>query len=172
VNSLTLRVVLGIDPGQTGGIVLLADGRVDAVIDMPTFARKAGGQQVDPYRLSRDLGAALSRHPDAYVLAVIEQVSAMPKQGSSSGFRFGQSDGIARGVIGCKGIPLIEVPPAVWKKHLGLTNAEKDAARGMAIQRFPEAADQLQRKKDIGRADAMLIALWAWQTEQAGNRNE
>lgn len=165
---MTMRVVLGIDPGQTGAISVLADGRPQCFIDMPLIARKAGGQQIDPYTLARRLREALAPHAGAYTLAVCEQVGAMPKQGGSSMFRFGQADGIARGVLGALGVPMIEVHPSAWKKHLRLDGSEKDVARGFAIQRFPEVADQLQRKKDIGRADSLLIALWAWQTEQVG----
>ncbi len=83
----------------------------------------------------------------------------MPGQGLASTFRFGQADGIVRGVLGALRIAFVEVPPATWKKHLRLDGAEKDVARSYAIQRFPAIADQLARKKDIGRADALLIAL-------------
>lgn len=165
---MTMRLVLGIDPGQTGCIAILADGMAGGFIDMPLIARKAGGHQIDPYTLAARVRQAFSRHEGAYMLAVCEQVSAMPKQGGSSMFRFGQSDGIARGVIGALGIPMIEVHPSVWKKQQGLIGSEKDVARSVAIQRFPDVADHMQRKKDIGRADALLIALWAWQTEQVG----
>lgn len=163
---MTLRLVIGADPGQTGALALLADGEVDRFIDMPTIPRRAGGQQVDGVTLANELREALARHPGADVLAVLELVSAMPKQGSASGFRFGQSDGILRGVLGALRVPLIEVPPQMWKRHLRLTGCDKDAARALAIQRFPIAAPRLARKKDIGRADALCLALWATVTEQ------
>lgn len=165
---MTLRLVFGIDPGQSGCIAVLADGRPAGFIDMPVIARKAGGQQVNPYDLASAVRSVTALHPGAYMLACFEQVSAMPGQGSSSMFRFGQSDGMVRGVFGAMGIAAIDVPPATWKKRLGLAGAEKDVARTFAIQRFPDMADQLARKKDIGRADALCIALWAWLTEQAG----
>lgn len=163
---MTLRVHVGIDPGQSGAIVILPDGRDPVFIDMPTSARKAGGQMVDGATLAAGIRDALREHSGAYVMAIIEQVGAMPNQGSSSGFRFGQSDGIVRGVIGALGIPLIEVAPAKWKRHFGLIGTDKDCARTLAIQRFPGSAQSLSRKKDIGRADALLIAAWGHATEQ------
>lgn len=167
---MTMRLTLGIDPGQTGCIAALADGKPAGFIDMPTLARKAGGEQIDPLSLGDQLRSLIGMHPGAYVYAVIEAVSALPKQGSSSGFRFGQSDGMVRGVIGALRIPLIEVPAATWKRYLRLTGQEKDAARTMAIQRYPEVANLLARKKDIGRADALMIATWAEMTEQVARR--
>lgn len=163
---MTLRLTLGCDPGQTGAIAILADGAVDGFVDMPTTARRAGGQQVNGTALADALREVLHRHAGAYVLAVVEQVNAMPNQGASSGFRFGQADGILRGVLGALRIGLVEVPPQMWKRHLRLTGCDKDAARTLAIQRFPSASSRLTRKKDIGRADALLIALWAETTEQ------
>lgn len=163
-------LALGIDPGQTGCVAALADGKAAGFIDMPTLPRKAGGEQIDALKLGDELRTLMAKHPGAYVYAVIEAVHALPRQGSSSGFRFGQSDGMARGVIGALRIPLIEVPPVTWKKYMRLTGQEKDAARAMAIQRYPEASAQLARKKDIGRADALLIATWAYLTEQVARR--
>jgi hypothetical protein len=87
-------------------------------------------------------------------------------------FRFGQSDGILRGVLGSLNLPMIEVAPVRWKRYLGLTGKPKDVARTLAIQRFPDAAAQLTRKKDVGRADAILIALYAELTEAVGPTQE
>lgn len=167
---MTLILTLGVDPGQTGAIWGLADGRPAGLIDMPTKPRKAGGQQIDAEKLGDQLRDLIAMHPGAYVYAVIEAVHALPKQGSASGFRFGQSDGIARGVLGGLRIPLIEVQPETWKKYLRLTGQEKDAARLMAIKRYPGSAAFLSRKKDIGRADALMIATWAYMTEQVARR--
>jgi crossover junction endodeoxyribonuclease RuvC len=167
---MTRRLTLGVDPGQSGCVALLADDVPVGFVDMPTWPRKAGGRIVDAVALADTLRAALALHAGAYALAVFEQVNAMPGQGVSSGFRFGQADGIARGVIGALGIGVIEVPPATWKRHFHLCGAGKDAARTYAAQRFPAIANRLRRKGDIGRADALLVALWAYQTEQVGGR--
>lgn len=163
---MTYRVTIGIDPGQTGALAVLADGEFDRFIDMPTVARRAGGLQINAAGLAASLRGLMHAHRGAYTLAILEQVGAMPKQGVASTFRFGQSDGVVRGVLGALGIGFVEVPAATWKRHLHLLGADKDAARAMAIQRFPAAAAHLARKKDVGRADAALIALWAQQTEQ------
>lgn len=163
---MTLRLTIGIDPGQTGCIAAIADGQPAGFIDMPTVPRRAGGLQVDAATLAASLRGLMHAHSGAYIQAVIEQVNAMPKQGGSSIFRFGQSDGIVRGVLGALNIGYIEVPPQVWKRYLRLTGSDKDAARTHVIQRYPHLAAQLARKKDVGRADALLIALWAELAEQ------
>lgn len=163
---MTLRLTLGIDPGQTGAVAAIADGRFAAFIDMPTVARAAGGQHIDEVSLADRLRELLAAHPGASVFAVLEEVGAMPKQGVTSTFRFGESYGVIRGVLGALRIPRMQVRPERWKKYLQLSGKEKDVARTVAIQRHPGAAPQLQRKKDIGRADALLIATWAEITEQ------
>lgn len=163
---MTLRLVLGCDPGQSGAIAVLADGEPTGFIDMPTMPRKAGGFEVNAASLAAQLRGILQQHRGAYVMAVVEQVGSMPRQGLASTFRFGQSDGILRGVLAALGIGYITVSPVKWKNHYGLTGQVKDAARTLAIRRFPNVADELARKKDGGRADALLIALWAHGTEQ------
>lgn len=162
---MTLRLIIGCDPGQTGCLALLADGEPSGFIDMPTMPRKAGGFEVNAASLAAKVRGCMQKHPGAHVLAVVEQVSAMKGQGVSSMFRFGQSDGVLRGVLGALGIGYVEVHPQSWKRHFGLWGTEKDAARSLAIRRFPSVADELARKKDIGRADALLLALWAENTE-------
>lgn len=163
---MTLRVTLGIDPGQTGAIAVLAGDTLSKFVDMPVLPRAAGGMHVDPVTLAAALRGVFTEHSGAYVFAVLEEVGAMPKQGVSSTFRFGESYGVIRGVLGALGIPFMQVRPERWKKYLGLAGKEKDVARTVAIQRHPEAAEMLQRKKDVGRADALLIADWAYITEQ------
>lgn len=163
---MTLRLTIGCDPGQSGAIALLADGEFAGFIDMPVMPRKAGGFEVNAAALANELRQALRQHHGAHVMAVVEQVAAMKGQGVSSMFRFGQSDGILRGVIATLGIGYITVHPVKWKGHFGLKGQEKDAARALAIRRFPAAAGELSRKKDCGRADALLLALWAASTEQ------
>ena len=163
---MTLRLIIGCDPGQTGCLALLADGEPAGFIDMPTMPRKAGGFEVNAASLAAQVRGLLHKHQGAYVFAVVEQVGAMPKQGLSSTFRFGQSDGVLRGVLGALGIGYMEVHPVKWKNHFGLRGQEKDAARSLAIRRFPSVSQELARKKDGGRADALLLALWCDNTEQ------
>jgi crossover junction endodeoxyribonuclease RuvC len=162
---VTLRLIIGCDPGQSGCLALLADGEPAGFIDMPTMPRAAGGNEVNAAALAAQLRGLMHKHTGAYLLAVVEQVSAMPGQGVTSMFRFGQSDGVLRGVLGALGVPHIEVHPTKWKNHFGLKGQPKDAARTLAIRRFPAIAEQLARKKDCGRADSLLLALWAANTE-------
>ena len=136
---------------------MLHDGEVKQVIDMPTTARLHGkGQQVDAYTLTSELLAAASGHNQRR--AIIEAVSAMPGQGVSSTFRFGEALGVVLGVLGALQIPVSWASPVLWKKAAGLYGKDKDAARTLALQLHPEAGDMLTRKKDIGRADAICIA--------------
>jgi len=161
---MTHRLTIGIDPGLSGAIAFLADGEFAHVADMPTAGRgKAGRQVVNCAALAAMLREHLAAYPGASVIAAVEQVGAMPKQGLSSTFRFGESCGAVAGVLAALRIPVIRPAPQVWKRSFGLIGAEKDAARGVAIDRFPDAP--MARKRDHGRADALLIALWAYRTE-------
>lgn len=166
---MTQRISIGIDPGASGAIAVLGDGELISLVDMPTSTRKAGGQQVNAAEVGAFLRNVMSSHSGASLLAVIEQVSAMPGQGVSSMFRFGEAVGVVRGVLGALRVPLLSVTPQIWKRHYGLIGAEKDVARTKAIELFPGSSDLLSRKKDVGRADALLIATWAYTTEQAAS---
>ena len=150
--------IFGADPGSVSAawafIPWDLEGGVDTAIaeDMPV-----ANKMVD--------GRALSRILDEHrpILAVIERVSAMPKQGVSSSFRFGQGYGIILGVLASKDIRIIDVAPGVWKKHFRLT-ADKEKSRALAIKRFPRI--NFSRKKDANRAEAALLALWLKETRQ------
>lgn len=168
---MTLHLALGIDPGQTGAISALADGLPAGFIDMPTRPRAAGGQMVDAGKLAAAVRGLVMQHPGAYVYGVIEAVAARPGQGGTSMFRFGQSDGMVRGVMGGLGILLIEVQPQTWKRFLRIEGkaVDPDAARKYAMTVYPGTVNLLMRKKDSGRADALCIARWAHLTEQLGN---
>lgn len=151
-----MSIVLGFDPGQTGAIAAYDGAIITGLIDMPTMARLHGkGQQVDPYTLATEI---LDLCGGRNATAVIEAVSAMPGQGVSSMFRFGESVGVVLGVLGALQMPVRWVTPQRWKKAAGIAGRDKDAARSLAIQLHPEVAELLKRKKDVGRADAALIA--------------
>lgn len=92
------------------------------------------------------------------MLACIERVGARPTDGGTSALRFGQSAGKLQAIPRVLGIPASRVIPAVWKRAYGLLKQDKDAARQLALRRFPSAAPLLKRKKDDGRADALVIA--------------
>jgi Holliday junction resolvasome RuvABC endonuclease subunit len=170
---MTLRLAFGVDPGTSGAIAVVADGEPIGFFDMPTEPRASGnGRMVDGRQLGALLRGAIIQHRGAHVVAVIERVQAMPtklhgrEQGATSTFNFGQADGIARGVIRCLGIPVVSAEPSVWKRHNGLIKAEKSASVDLVLRRFPALAESLARVKDHGRAEALLIALWAHETEQ------
>lgn len=155
---------LGIDPGLSGALALLdPHGKLVDVQDMPTMIRGSGKgrtkHQVNASALSkiiRFMSCAASVSERMPISAVVEHVSAMPGQGVSSMFSMGDSFGVIRGVLAALEIPMETVHPRRWKKQARLLGAEKDAARTVASQLYPQA--DLSRKKDIGRADAILIA--------------
>lgn len=152
---------LGIDPGMSGALALVEDEKVWFLADMPVTEKTHGkGKMVNPYLLADivDEAIEIAKQRDTKLVAVIEQVSAMPGQGVSSMFNFGRSLGIVEGVLGWRMTPVSFVTPQRWKKQAGLIGKDKDASRTAAIRMFPEVADQLSRKKDNGRADAIFIA--------------
>lgn len=147
---------LGVDPGMTGALALLSiDGhRVVEVVDMPIMPLTGKRNQVNSAELGKLVRRWWEHHPT--LTAYVEQVSAMPNQGVSSMFSFGMGYGAIQGVLAALGVPFVLVRPNAWKKRAGLLRAEKDQARTLAQQLYPQAP--LARKKDIGRADAILIA--------------
>lgn len=149
-------MIIGVDPGQTGGIASYHNGMICAIHDMPTMARIHGkGQQVDAGELASIM---ISIRGGKTAKVFIEAVSAMPGNGGSSMFRFGESLGVVLGVCGALQIPVHWVTPQRWKKAAGLIGKEKDASRTLMIQQHPEISHMLTRKKDGGRADAACIA--------------
>lgn len=156
-------MILGIDPGLTGALAMLDDdGKVRAVYDTPVAAKTHGkGNEVDAsgmFRLLEDLATTVDQ-------VFIERVWAMRRpdksgkpQGGTSLFGFGDTNGCTRMGLVAASLPFEWVLPAQWKTWAGLKGKPKDASRTLAIQRHPEVADQLSRKKDDGRAEAILIA--------------
>jgi crossover junction endodeoxyribonuclease RuvC len=141
-------IIIGIDPGLSGAIAFTA--RFGAhVEDMPV----AGGQ-VDAANLAQMIGLWKQ---DNELVAYVEQVAARPGQGVSSMFKFGMSYGAALAVLAACGVPVHLVTPGRWKKALGLSS-DKELSRRRAIELFPQLAGDLKRKKDDGRAEALLLA--------------
>lgn len=171
-----MHITFGIDPGQTGAICTLIDGEPGPFLDMPTRPFGAHKREVDATVVAMFLRQQISANAGAYVSACLERVSAAPmsgdkrRQGTSSMFSFGDSSGVIRGVLETMRIPYARPMPVQWKRHYGLLGTEKDDARLLAIKRFPAAAQWLQRKKDSGRADALLLALWHENTQTTGAR--
>lgn len=155
-----MNFIIGIDPGASGAIAILEKtGKLVHVFDMPSVEIMAGGKlkrRVSPEMLA----AELKMYADQGATACIEQVGAMPGQGVSSMFAFGESFGLAKGVLAGLGIPTSTVTPGKWKKAMGV-NAGKDGSRAKAAQTWPSQAGEFKRVKDDGRAEACLIAEWS-----------
>lgn len=164
-----LRLTFGVDPGMAGAVATLIDGEPGPVLDMPTL-QVGDWREVDAAALSAWIREQRAAHPGAYVSACVEKVGARPGDGGTSAFRFGEGYGQIKAVLAVLGIPYSRAIPAVWKRRFGLLKTEKDAARVLAIARFPSMAEQLRRKKDGGRADALLLALWHDSTENTWAR--
>ena len=149
---------IGIDPGLTGAVALLAGKRALRVWDMPVVT-EGRGKGVCAVLLAATLTEARelsSERPEV----ILERVGARPGQGVTSMFSFGRAAGIAEGVVAALGLPLRRVTPESWKRRARLTGKPKDAARALAIDLFPEIASELARKRDGGRADALLLAYY------------
>jgi len=152
-------LIYGIDPGFTGAIALYWPGsNTIEVHDMPVMKNPKGKTIINPHGVLDILA-----NEGGKSLAVIEQVGAMPGQGSSSTYRFGQGVGNLEACAAASKLPLHYVTPAKWKKYFGL-NRDKGLSRGLAMQRFPDYASEFSRAKDDGRAEAVLIALYAAET--------
>ncbi len=149
---------LGIDPGLQGALAVLDDaGALVAVHDVPILMLKTNRGTRREYDLP-SLGRLLKPYAEPGAHAIVEESQAMPKQGVASTFVIGVGFGVWLGLLGALEIPYTRVRPAVWKKTLGLRGKDKEAARLRAQQLFPGA--DLQRKKDHGRAEALLLAHW------------
>jgi len=151
-------MIVGIDPGLKGGIAFLRNSKVE-IHDMPTMPNPKGKEELDLFALGsilRPLWPWGGRN-----VAVLEKVHAMPKQGLSSTFRFGEGYGALQMALIGHGYELHYVTPAVWKRHFGLS-ADKGVSRGLASRRFPESASQFTRVKDDGRAEAALLAVYGF----------
>lgn len=162
-----LRVTFGIDPGLSGAVATLLDGEPGPMLDMPTV-QVGDWREVDAASLAAWMRLIRAQHPGADFSACVEKVSARPGDGGTSAFRFGEGYGQIKAVLGVLSLDYSRAIPAVWKRHMGLIGTEKDAARLLAIRRFPSAEPQLRRKKDSGRADALLLALWHENTQLHG----
>lgn len=161
-------IFVGIDPGVTGGIAAI-EGDEAYLYDTPT--RKIEGKTktttlVDGYKAARMLQSISSGRA---ITVAIEKVNAMPGKdgkggrqtiGATSAFNFGMGFGMWLGIMDALCIPYELVTPQAWKKALQLVGQEKDSARIRAMQLYPLSAKDLQRKRDIGRADALCIAEW------------
>ena len=158
-------LIIGIDPGISGSICFFQDGKIIDVVEMPTMTEgKKNKKQVNGSQIYNEISERIKKLDKKDIKVIIEQVSAMPGQGVTSMFNFGQSFGILKGICSAMQLPMYFVRPAKWKKYFNLINSEKDASRTRAIEIFPYFSSQLSRKKDSNKADAILIASFYYET--------
>ena len=158
-------LIIGIDPGISGSICFFQDGKIMDVVEMPIMTEgKKNKKQVNGSQIFNEILKRIKNIDKKNIKVVIEQVSAMPGQGVTSMFNFGQSFGILKGICSAMQLPMYFVRPAKWKKYFNLINSEKDASRTRAIEIFPYFSSELSRKKDINKADAILIANFYYET--------
>ena len=158
-------LVIGIDPGISGSICFFQDGKIIDVVEMPTMIEgKKNKKQVNGSQIFNEISERIKKLDKMDIKVIIEQVSAMPGQGVTSMFNFGQSYGILKGICSAMQLPMYFVRPSKWKKYFNLINSEKDASRTKAIEIFPYFSAQLSRKKDNNKADAILIASFYYET--------
>ena len=158
-------LVIGIDPGISGSICFFQDGKIIDVVEMPTMTEgKKNKKQVNGSQIFNEISERIKKIDKKDIKVIIEQVSAMPGQGVTSMFNFGQSYGILKGICSAMQLPMYFVRPTKWKKYFNLINSEKDASRTRAIEIFPYFSSQLSRKKDSNKADAILIASFYYET--------
>ena len=159
-------LIIGIDPGISGSICFFEDGKIIEVIEMPVMTEgKKNKKQVNGAQIYNEFLKRINNKDDE-IRVVIEQVSAMPGQGVTSMFNFGQSYGILKGICSAMQLPMFFVRPAKWKKYFNLINSQKDASRTRAIEIFPYFSTQLSKKKDSNKAEAILIASFYYETHQ------
>ena len=158
-------LIIGIDPGISGSICFLDNGKILDVIEMPIMTDgKKNKKQVNGSQVYNEISKRLKQFEKNQTRVVIEHVTAMPGQGVTSMFNFGQSFGILKGICTAMQLPMYFVRPTKWKKYFNLLNSEKDASRTRAIEIFPYFSSQLSRKKDSNKADAILIASFYHET--------
>ena len=158
-------LIIGIDPGISGSICFFQDGVIRDVVEMPTMIEgKKNKKQVNGSQIFNEISEKIKKMDKKNIKVVIEHVTAMPGQGVTSMFNFGQSFGILKGICSAMQLSVYFVRPAKWKKYFNLINSEKDASRTRAIEIFPYYSSNLSRKKDSNKADAILIASFFFET--------
>ena len=152
-------IVIGIDPGINGAISIIENKKILEVYDTPTMIEgKKNKKQINGAQVTNIIKERIKDQKE--VIVVVEHVNAMPGQGVTSMFNFGQSFGVIKGICAALNLPIYFVRPTKWKKYFNLIKTNKDASRTKVIEAYPEISNKLHRKKDSNRADAILIALY------------
>ena len=149
--------IIGIDPGLSGAIAILEDKKVLKIFDMPVMTDgKKNKKQLNSAHLVNLIKENTESNEE--VAVVVEQVNAMPGQGVTSMFNFGQTFGAIKGICAALNLSIFFVRPSKWKKHFELINSSKDSSRTKVIEMYPSISNQLTKKKDVNKSDAILIA--------------
>ena len=163
-------LIIAIDPGISGSLCFFEEGKIIDIVEMPNMAAgKKNKRQVNGAQIYNEISLRIKNFQKEDIKVVIEQVSAMPGQGVTSMFNFGQSFGVLKGICSAMQLPMYFVRPAKWKKYFNLINSKKDASRTKAIEIFPYVSAQLSKKKDSNKADAILLASFFFETYQSEN---
>ena len=163
-------LIIAIDPGISGSLCFFEEGKIIDIIEMPNMAAgKKNKRQVNGAQIYNEISLRIKNFQKENIKVVIEQVSAMPGQGVTSMFNFGQSFGVLKGICSAMQLPMYFVRPAKCKKYFNLINSKKDASRTKAIEIFPYISAQLSKKKDSNKADAILLASFFFETYQSEN---
>ena len=161
--------IIGIDPGLSGAIAVLENVKVLSLFEMPVMAEgKKNKRQLNSAQLVNIIKE--NTNGDEEIAVIVEQVNAMPGQGVTSMFNFGQTFGAIKGVCAALGLPIFFVRPSKWKKHFELINSSKDASRTKVIEMYPSFSKQLAKKKDVNKSDAILIARFFAETRLKDNK--
>jgi crossover junction endodeoxyribonuclease RuvC len=156
-----MGAILGVDPGVSGAFALL-DTRGELIEVFPVPSVNVDKSRKRTVVAEVLLARKLSELAPFVDTAAVEEASAMPRQGVASTFTFGMAYGTVCGILAGLGIPVVRVPPAVWKKDMKL-GKNKDESRLLAMRVWPSRADGFSRRKDHGSAEAALIALWLYE---------
>ena len=149
--------MLHLNHGLSGAIAVIEGNKVLNILDMPVMSEgKKNKKQLNSAQLVNIIKQNVSN--DEEVAVIVEQVNAMPGQGVTSMFNFGQTFGAIKGICAALNLPIFFVRPSKWKKHFGLINSSKDASRTKTIEMYPLLSSQLSKKKDVNKSDAILIA--------------
>ena len=161
--------IIGIDPGLSGAIAFLENNKVLGIFDMPVMSEgKKNKKQLNSAQLVNIFRENMNNEEETIV--VVEQVNAMPGQGVTSMFNFGQTFGAIKGVCAALNLPIFFVRPSKWKKYFELLNSSKDASRTKVIEMYPKLSNQLTKKKDVNKSDAILIAKFYSETRFEDNK--
>ena len=163
-------LIFGIDPGISGAISIFKNNKFVEVLDMPTMIDgKKNKRQVNGAQFAHII-KEYSNGYEGEMRVIVEQVNAMPGQGVTSMFNFGQSFGVIKGVCSALNIPIYFVRPLKWKQYFDLVKTNKDASRTKAIEIYPHISDKISRKKDSNKADAILIASYFKDMQKLGKK--